>query len=86
MTHTPPIPLANQSPYPLQEPPRPQDAAGANTQHTDEPPSAVATAIDAAGPLAEKAAAFARRRPYATAALIGTIGLALFNTLRGKRA
>jgi len=38
-----------------------------------------------AGPLADKAKTFAKERPWATAALVGTIALAVFNTLRGKR-
>ena len=38
-----------------------------------------------AGPLADKAKGFAKARPAATAALVGVIGLALFNTLRGKQ-
>lgn len=37
------------------------------------------------GPLADKAKRFARERPWATAALVGTLALALVNTLRGKR-
>ncbi len=37
------------------------------------------------GPLADKARAFAKQRPAATAALAGVIGLALLNTLRGRR-
>lgn len=37
------------------------------------------------GPLAEKAKTFARERPWATAALVGTIALAVLNTLRGKK-
>lgn len=37
------------------------------------------------GPLADKAKRFARERPWATAALVGTVALALFNSLRGKR-
>uniref|UniRef100_UPI0035C9D0FC CsbD family protein n=1 Tax=uncultured Sphingomonas sp. TaxID=158754 RepID=UPI0035C9D0FC len=44
-------------------------------------------AIDAVsnpGPLVDKARSFARQRPYATAALVGVLGLALINTLRGK--
>ena len=32
-----------------------------------------------------KAKAFAKQRPWATAAAAGVIGLALLNTLRGKR-
>ncbi|MDO7841927.1 CsbD family protein [Sphingomonas immobilis] len=34
--------------------------------------------------LFDKAKTFARERPYATAALVGVLGLATFNTLRGK--
>lgn len=41
-------------------------------------------AIANPGPLADKAKAFAREKPFATAALVGVVGLALFNTLRGK--
>ena len=37
------------------------------------------------GPLADKAKGFARERPFAAAALAGVIGLALINTLRGKK-
>jgi len=36
------------------------------------------------GPTAQKAKSFAQARPYATAAVVGVVGLALFNTLRGK--
>ncbi len=36
------------------------------------------------GPTIEKAKGFAQARPYATAALVGVVGLALLNTLRGK--
>jgi uncharacterized protein YjbJ (UPF0337 family) len=44
----------------------------------------IGAAKEAAGPLADQAKRFARERPWATAALLGTIGLALINTLRGK--
>lgn len=37
------------------------------------------------GPLIAQARDFARAKPWATAALVGTIGLALINTLRGKK-
>lgn len=37
------------------------------------------------GPILDQARGFARQRPWATAALVGTLGLALYNTLRGKR-
>jgi ElaB/YqjD/DUF883 family membrane-anchored ribosome-binding protein len=38
-----------------------------------------------AGPLAEKARGFAKERPFAAAALAGVVGIAILNTLRGKR-
>ena len=41
-------------------------------------------ALANAGPMVDKARAFARERPWATAALVGTIGLAIANTLRGR--
>lgn len=36
-------------------------------------------------PLLDKARQFARERPLASAALMGVVGLAILNTLRGKR-
>ena len=39
---------------------------------------------DKVGPLVDQARQFAKDRPWATAALLGTIGIALINTLRGK--
>jgi ElaB/YqjD/DUF883 family membrane-anchored ribosome-binding protein len=47
--------------------------------------SARDTFNEKAGPLADKARGFAKERPFATAALAGVVGLALLNTLRGKR-
>ena len=41
-------------------------------------------ALGNVGPLADKARGFAKERPFATAALLGVVGLALINTLRGK--
>jgi ElaB/YqjD/DUF883 family membrane-anchored ribosome-binding protein len=38
-----------------------------------------------AGPLADKARGFAKERPFAAAALAGVVGIAILNTLRGKR-
>ena len=35
-------------------------------------------------PVVAKAKGFAQARPFATAALVGVVGLALLNTLRGK--
>lgn len=46
---------------------------------------ALGNAKDAIAPLAEKARTFAKERPWATAALVGTIGLALVNALRGRK-
>ena len=39
---------------------------------------------DGTGPLVEHAKRFAKERPFATAALVGVVGIALLNTLRGK--
>ena len=41
-------------------------------------------AIANPGPVIDKAKAFAKERPWTTAALLGTLGIAVFNTLRGK--
>lgn len=35
-------------------------------------------------PVIEKARGFAKQRPFATAALVGVVGIALLNTLRGR--
>ena len=85
MSHTPPVPEASQSPFPRAEPPHvaaPVEATAAKAADTVQ--GGVAAAQDAIGPLVEKARTFARERPYATAALVGTIALAVFNSLRGK--
>ena len=93
MAHTPPVPAANQSPYPIHEPPHAEtESSGSENsgsvldQASTSLNQGVTAARDAAGPIVDKARSFARERPWATAALAGTIGLALFNTLRGKRA
>lgn len=39
---------------------------------------------DNVAPYAAKAKDFARARPFATAALVGVVGLAFLNTLRGR--
>lgn len=41
--------------------------------------------LNGSGPLVEKARGFAKDRPFAAAALVGVVGLAILNTLRGKR-
>lgn len=41
-------------------------------------------AIANPAPTAEKAKSFAKARPYTAAALVGVVGLAVLNTLRGK--
>lgn len=46
---------------------------------------ATANARDAAGQYVNKARDFAKAKPAATAALAGVLGLALLNTLRGRR-
>ncbi len=42
-------------------------------------------AMAGAGELAGKAKQFAKDRPYTAAALAGVVGLAILNTLRGRR-
>lgn len=44
------------------------------------------TVARTAAPLADKARKFANDRPWAAAALAGVVGLAILNTLRGKKA
>ncbi|GAA0670389.1 uncharacterized protein YjbJ (UPF0337 family) [Sphingomonas insulae] len=39
-----------------------------------------------AAPLADKARKFANDRPWTAAALVGVVGVAILNTLRGKKA
>lgn len=41
--------------------------------------------LNGTGPLVDKARTFAKDRPFAAAALAGVVGLAILNTLRGKR-
>lgn len=43
-----------------------------------------AGAANMANQYVEKARGFAKARPAATAALVGVVGLAILNTLRGK--
>lgn len=49
---------------------------------------ALGAARDAIGPngeaLAQKATDFAKKRPFAVAALVGVLGVALLNTFRGR--
>lgn len=62
-------------------------ASGIADQIAGNAKQAIGAAKDAIanpGPLAEKAKDFARERPFATAALLGVVGLAVLNTLRGK--
>ncbi len=44
------------------------------------------TVAAAAAPLADKARKFANDRPWTAAALAGVVGLAILNTLRGKKS
>ena len=55
------------------------DQVGGNTQ------KAVGSLRDAAAPIVGQARDAARKNPLAAAALFGVIGLALLNTLRGRR-
>jgi hypothetical protein len=51
----------------------------------DKANQAIGAARDAVTPLADKARGFAKQRPFAAAALAGVVGIAILNTLRGKR-
>lgn len=42
-------------------------------------------ALTANGPIVDQVKGFAQKRPFAFAALAGVLGIALINTLRGKR-
>lgn len=61
--------------------------AGTTTDqaNTTSDPGGAAGTRDVAGQYIEKARAFAKARPAATAALAGVLGLAVLNTLRGRR-
>lgn len=56
-------------------------AADPKTGLTD----AIRTAFTGDAPLLDKAKALYKARPVATVALAGVVGIALLNTLRGKR-
>lgn len=55
------------------------DQVGGNTQ------KAIGSLRDAAAPITRQAKDLARKQPMAVAALVGVVGLALLNTLRGRR-
>ncbi|HEX8446028.1 MAG TPA: CsbD family protein [Sphingomonas sp.] len=63
-------------------------ASGVTDQLTGKVQQGYGAARDAVAqnvaPYADKARSFARDRPFATAALVGVVGLAFLNTLRGK--
>jgi hypothetical protein len=88
MTHTPPVPAASQSPYPLQEPPH---------AHPELPPVAgweegpnhvrTTAAHDALATLADRTRTLARTQPFALAAIVaGVLGLLISGTLRARRS
>lgn len=85
MSRTPPVPEANQSPFPTQEPPHQTDGSAVD-QASATLGQGVTAARDAAGPLIDKARTFVRERPWTSAALIGSIGLAVLNSVRGRRS
>ena len=72
----------NPDPSPSQDGAAPQGAAA---QARDAYGSARDALAGGVGPLADKARGFAKQRPFAAAALAGVVGLAILNTLRGKR-
>jgi uncharacterized protein YjbJ (UPF0337 family) len=55
------------------------DQVGGNTQ------KAVGSLRDAIAPIADQARGFARNRPFATAAVVGVLGIGLLNSLRRGR-
>lgn len=57
----------------------------ADQANTTEAQGGTANARNTAGQYVDKARAFAKAKPAATAALAGVLGIALLNTLRGKR-
>ena len=63
-------------------------SSGVADQVTGKVQQGVGAARDAisenVAPLADKAKGFAKQRPFATAALVGVVGIALLNTLRGR--
>lgn len=69
---------------------RDTQAAGIADQVTGSVQKTVGAAKEAVAdnvaPLAGQAKGFAKQRPFATAALVGVVGLALLNTLRGKKS
>lgn len=80
MTQTSPVTQVNPSPFPTPEAPH------ATTQASTPPLTDVlGTARDKIAPLQANATSFAKSRPFATAALVGTVALALFGSLRGSR-
>ena len=86
MTQAPPVPQANQSPYPATEPTRTHQQAQSSTPQATNDATPLASVRDRIAPLQANATSFAKSRPYATAALVGTVALALFGTLRGNAA
>ena len=85
MTTLPPVPAANQSPFPIEEPPHADAGTAAPSAVPSSIEDGIASVKAAVTPLTDKATAFAKARPWATAALVGTVALAVINTLRGKR-
>lgn len=87
MSNTPPVPADNQSPYPIAEPPHTPPAATTTADASTGPAIAgidqgIASAREQLGPLADKAKQFAKDRPWAAAALLGTIAAAVLGSLR----
>lgn len=61
-------------------------ADGAADQLSGKVQKTIGDTKDAVAPLADKARKFANDRPWTAAALVGVVGLAILNTLRGKKA
>lgn len=87
MARTPPVPAESQSPFPIEEPPHAEPTAAETANAALEKGIAsardgIATARAQAGPMVEKAKQFAKDRPWAAAALIGSLAVAVLGSLR----
>ncbi|HTI30718.1 MAG TPA: hypothetical protein VL405_01200 [Sphingomonas sp.] len=71
------MPIADPIPATVAEP----EVHNRKTALTDD----IRTHFSGDAPITEKATSFAKARPWATGALLGVAGLAILNTLRGRR-
>jgi hypothetical protein len=79
MSHAPPIPEANQSPYPRHDPPILHHELPPRVEASPSPTETIAA-------LPGRAVTAAKGRPWAAAAVVGALVLALIGGLRRKRS